>query len=199
MVAELRGKGYFQEGALGMSHTEAQMEFMLGRAAMITCGTWLPSEMRKQTPPGFHMDFFNAPVVRNGRGDPTITCSGVETWIVPKEAKHPDIGADFYKFMTSLPLARRFVVEKKNLMSVIGSDQVDLPRELASAAKCMRNAKEIWDTDILYWYPAMNRKVESAMAGLLSGELTPKQCVDAMERAAEETRTDPSVLKHKVE
>lgn len=199
MVAEIRDKGYFQKGALGMDHTSSQMEFVIGRAAMITCGTWLGAEMKDQMPAGFRLEFFKTPVLSSGKGDPSIVCSGVEQWIIPKGAKHPDESADFYKFIMSLDMAKKFVVEKKNLMSTVGSDDVQLPADLVTAAKCLRNAKETWDTDILYWYPAMNSKVESAMAGLLSAELSPKQCVDAMERAAEETRKDSSILRHKVD
>jgi len=52
-IAELRDKGYFEEGALGMSHTESQTEFVTDKAAMIPCGTWLHSEMSKSMPPDF--------------------------------------------------------------------------------------------------------------------------------------------------
>ncbi len=117
--------------------------------------------------------------------------------IIPKGAKHPDEAADFYKFVMSLDMAKKFVVQKRTLMSIIGSDDVELPKDLETAAKCMRNAKHTWDTDFLYWYPAMSNKVDSAMAGLLNGELTPKECVDRMEKAAEETRKDSSILRHK--
>ena len=37
---------HFQPGFQGMSHTEAQLEFFQGRAAMLFCGSWLFSEMR---------------------------------------------------------------------------------------------------------------------------------------------------------
>lgn len=47
MIAELKTKGFSQEGAVAMSHTESQTEFLNGRAAMIPCGTWLYSEIEK--------------------------------------------------------------------------------------------------------------------------------------------------------
>ena len=199
MVAEMRDKGYFQRGAMGMDHTGSQMEFMLGRAAMIPCGTWLGSEMKNQIPTGFHMDFFNAPIVPGGKGDPSITSTGVESWIIPKEAKHPDIAADFFKFMTSLKMAKQFVQRKNTLMTIIGSDEVKLGRDLVTPAKLIRNAKVTWDADYAQWYQAFGKETETAMASLLNGELTPKQCVDYMEKAAEKTRNDESLLKHTVE
>ena len=44
MTQELLEKGYFQDGALGMTHTESQLNFFKV-AAMIPCGTWLEAEM----------------------------------------------------------------------------------------------------------------------------------------------------------
>ena len=68
MCAEVRDKGYFEKGAMGMDHTGSQMEFVLGKAAMIPCGTWLGSEMKKQISPGFNMQFINPPVLAKGKG-----------------------------------------------------------------------------------------------------------------------------------
>ena len=198
MVAELRDKGYFQKGAMGMSHTESQMEFVLGRAAMIPCGTWLGSEMKRQIEPGFSMEFFNPPVMRDGKGDPSTTGTWVETWIVPKESKHPDIAADFFKFMTSLDMAKRFVAEKDTLMCIIGSDEVRLGPDLVAPARLIRKAKATWDADYANWYPSLGRETETAMAALLNGEMTPKQCVDYMERAAEKARKDKMRPRHRI-
>jgi len=172
------------------------MEFVLGRAAMIPCGTWLGSEMKKQIPPGFKMEYFNPPVLRDGKGDPSITSTGAETWIVPKEAKHPEIGADLFRFMTSLKMARKFVLQKQTLMSIKDSDLVKLPPDLVAAARCLRSAKATWDADYAEWYKAMNKEIEAAMAALLSGEVTPEECCERMEKAAEATRKDPSIPKH---
>lgn len=199
MIAELRAKGYFEKGAMGMDHTGSQMEFVLGKAAMIPCGTWLGSEMKKQMPKTFHMDFINPPVLANGKGDPSITYASVETWIIPSDAKHPDEAADFFKFMTSLKMAKQFVERKNTLMSIKGSDAVELPKDLVEPARLMREAKTTYSADYRDWYRTMGKDIESAMAALLNGSATPKQCVDQMEAAAERTRKDSSIPKHKME
>ncbi len=201
MIAELRDKGYFERGAMGLSHTESQMEFVLGRAAMIPCGTWLGSEMKNQIDhtPGFQMEYFNPPVLADGKGDPTIVSSGVETWIIPKAAKHPDEAADFYKFMTSLDMAKKFVVRKNTLMSIQGSDQVKLPPTLVAPAKCMAAASTTYGMDYSDWYRTMGKAIEEAMGSLISGEITPQQCVDRMEQAAAACRKDKAIPKHRAE
>jgi len=199
MVAELRDKGYFQKGAMGMSHTEAQMEFVLGRAAMIPCGTWLGSEMKDQLPAGFHMAFINPPVIEGGKGDPTITSAGVETWIIPADGKNHDLAADFFKFMTSLDMAKQFVIKKNTLMAIKGSDDQELPPDLVGAAECAAKASALWDADYANWYQTMRKDVESAMAALLNKEKTPEQALAAMEKLAQATAKDSSIPKHRVE
>lgn len=199
MVVEMRDKGYFQKGAMGMSHTESQMEFVLGRAAMIPCGTWLGSEMKNQLPKDFHMAFINPPVIKGGKGDPTITSAGVETWIIPSEAKHPDIAADLYKFMTSLDMAKKFVVRKNTLMAIKGSDQTKLPPDLVGAAQCAAKASALWDADYAMWYQTLRKDAESAMAALLNKELTPEECVKQMDAAAQRTAKDTSIPKHTIQ
>ena len=198
MVAELRDKGYFQKGAMGMSHTESQMEFVLGRAAMIPCGTWLGSEMKDQLPKDFHMAYFNPPVLKDGKGDPNIASAGVETWIIPKEGKNHDVAADFFKFMTSLDMAKKFVIKKNTLMAIVDSDKQDLPPGLVNAAACARKSPLLWDADYAMWYPTLRKDAESAMAALINKEMTPEQCIDALEKAAQKAAKDESLPKHAV-
>lgn len=197
MVKELKDKGYFQDGAMGMDHTGSQMEFVLGRAAMIPCGTWLGSEMKKQIPPGFHMAYMNPPMLAKGK-DGTATSTAIEYWIIPAKSKHPDIAADFFKYMSSLPKAKQFVEEKNTLMSIKSADEVKLPVDLVEPAKCARQAKVIWDADYRDWYRALGQETENAMADLLNGVATPQQFVDRMEKAAAETRGDKNIPKHKI-
>ena len=198
MVAELRDKGYFEKGAMGMSHTESQMEFVLGRAAMIPCGTWLGSEMRDQLPKGFHMAFINPPILKGGK-DPTATSAGVETWIIPADGKNHDLAADFFKFMTSLDMAKQFVIKKNTLMAIKGSDKQKLPPDLVGAAQCAAKASVLWDADYANWYPSLRKDAESAMAALLNREKTPEQALNAMEKAAQATAKDTTIPKHVVQ
>src|SRR5688500_2140708 len=62
---------YFQPGALGMSHTESQLQFFLGKTAMIPCGAWLKSEMLGKIPDGFELGCFNLPYVKGTKEDPS--------------------------------------------------------------------------------------------------------------------------------
>ncbi|CAN5711752.1 N-acetylglucosamine/diacetylchitobiose ABC transporter substrate-binding protein [soil metagenome] len=199
MIDELNKKGYLQKGASGMSHTESQTQFLNGKAAMIPCGTWLETEMKKVMPSGASVRYFLPPVAPDGKGDPTTVMIGVEPWMIPAGAKHPEAAVAFFRCMTSVPVARKFIEEKGTLMAVEGaSDGAKLPPSLEAPAEVFKNAKTVYADQVRSWYPAFGKEVEGAMTALLSGELTPQGFVDRCEAAAKKTREDSSIPKYKV-
>ncbi len=198
-VKQLMDLGYFQKGANGMSHTEAQMEFVTGRAAMIPCGTWLHSEMREQLPnEKFEMTFFLPPVLDGGKGDPTAVAIGIEPWVIPTDGKNRELAVDFYKYLTTPKKARQFVEEKGTLMAVKGSDEAKMPPYLEAPAAAFRAAKVTYSSEYAQWYPALGKASQDAMSALMTGEATPEQFVKRLEDAAEQARRDPNLVKHKV-
>lgn len=202
MIDELNQKGYLQKGAVGMSHTEAQMEFLLGKAAMVPCGSWISSEMSKQMaamPKPPKLEFFLPPSVEGGQGDPSAMLIGIEPWMVPTKAKNPTAAVELYRYMTSLKNARRFVEEKGTLMSIKGSDQeVKLPEVLVKPAEAFKNSKQIWSNQYRMWYPDFQKEIENALTAMLNKEITPEQFCDRVEAKAEATRKDDMITKHKL-
>jgi N-acetylglucosamine transport system substrate-binding protein len=198
MIRELADKGYFQTGATGLNHTESQMEFLRGKAAMIPCGSWLQAEMKDVMPKGAKLAFFLPPVADGGKGDASSLLIGIEPWMVPAKAKHPEAGIEFFKFMTSLEQAKAFVKEKGTLMAIKGSDEVEMDPTLKGAADAFKASKEVWAVQYRQWYPAFNKKLEDAMAALLNREITPEAFCDRAEAAAEECRKDSAIPKHKL-
>lgn len=196
MIEELGKKGYFQEGAMAMSHTEAQMEFLRGKAAMIPCGTWLESEMKNQTPPGFRMAFFLPPRVSGGKGDPTTLQVGIEPWTFPSKGRNTALAVDFFKYLTSKKKAHEFMLEKGTVTAIKGSDAGELPATLRAPAAALRNAKVTWTTNYAKWYKPLDKAGQDAMAGLLQGTVTPEQMVAALESTAAKVREDPNIPKH---
>lgn len=198
MIAELKTKGFFQEGATGLSHTQSQQAFLEGKAAMIPCGTWLYSEMKKTMPKGAAMEFMLPPVVSGGAGDPSAILIGIEPWMVPAQAKNKEGAIALFRYMTSLPVAQKFVEEKGTLMAIKGSDSGKLMPVLVKPSAAFKASKAVWSDQFRNWYPALEKEVENALTSLLNGELTPQAFCDRVEAAAEKTRKDDSITKHKV-
>lgn len=197
MMAELKAKGYFQNGATGMSHTESQTEFLLGKAAMIPCGTWLYAEMKDVWPKGAEAVFMLPPTLAAGQ-DTSNVCVGIEPWVIPSKAKNPVGGVNLYKEMTSVDNAVRFIEAKGTLMGIKGANEkAKLPPHLVEPARLFGESKAVWSPMFSIWYPKFKKALEGATSQLMNSEITPAQFADACEAAAEETRNDAKVMKHK--
>lgn len=199
MIRELSDKGFYQEGAVGLSHTESQTEFLNGHAAMIPCGTWLESEMKNVMRPGAKMRFMLPPVLKDGKGDPTALMIDIEPWMVPSAAKNPQAAIGFFKYMTSLPKAKEFVEQKGTLMAIKGSDQAKMPESLTAPAEAFRNSKTVFSFQARHFYKEMEKEIENALTSMVNGQITPEQFCDRAEAAAEKARKDESLPKRKVE
>ncbi|MBX3120210.1 MAG: extracellular solute-binding protein [Fimbriimonadaceae bacterium] len=198
MIDELNKKGYFEAGALSMKHTDAQAEFLLGKAAMIPCGTWLYAEMEKMIPPGVKMEFMLPPVVAGGKGDPTALAIKIEPWMIPAKAKNPKGAVSLFKYMTSVEKAKQFVEQKGTLMAINGSENAKLPEVLIVPAAKFSGAKAVWANQIAEYYKAFYEEIGNALTEMLNGKTTPEQFCERVEKKAEETRNDSDIKKRKV-
>ncbi len=195
LVQELRKKEYIPDKYMGLSHMESQMEFVAGDAAMIPCGTWLATEMKSKTPPGFDMGFIHYPMVEGGKGDPTaINCSG-EFWFVPTHAHYPEIGADILKLVTSLDMAKEFVRRKRAPMAVKGCEE-EAPPELQGAVEAIRRAHFIFTSRVAQWYPTFGAAYDEACGSIMTLSMTPEEAGAYLERAAAAQRQDRRMKRH---
>lgn len=194
MVAQLRDAGYFQSGATGMSHTDAQMEFLTGRAAMIPCGTWLYNEMRDVMPPNAKMAYMLPPVFTGGRGDASAVMIGVEPWLIPSNAKNPAGGMELLKYLTSPTVAARFVEEKGTLVAVNLESGAVYPDHLRPAAEAFNNSGYVYSLEFTGWYKTMWQGAQDAMSALLMGDVSPQEFARLCEAAADRARKDPDTV-----
>ena len=197
MMVELSDKGFFQDGCVSMTHTEAQQEFLNGKAAMVPCGSWLRSEMKDQIKPGAKLAFMLPPVIDGGKGDPTAMQVDIEPWMVPVKSKNPQLAIDFYKFMTSVDNAKAFVKEKGTLMTIKGGNDVDFPEELKAPAEALKNSKAVYSIKFRKWYDTFEKEVEDSITALVTKKLTAEQFVDRLEKAAAAVREDETIKKHR--
>ncbi len=198
MTYDMLVKGYFQEGALGMTHTESQVEFLQGRAAMIPCGTWLEAEMLDQIPDGFRMRMMQIPSV-NPDVDPNIVGTVVNYWMVPSEAKNPELGAEYLKLLFSIPNSEKWVKEKMSLTPIQGTGSVAESEALLSAVKVLESSSVAFIEPFLGWtpwYPTLGKVIDDGMAALLNRDISPQEYVDSIEKEAERIRKDDRIPKY---
>ncbi len=180
---------YFQKGAMGMTHTGAQQEFFLGRTAMIFCGAWLKSEMLGKIPDGFRLGAFNFPAVKGGKGDPNAVSFGSGYYFVMKHSRHPELGVDFLRFMTSRKMAGAFSRQRDIPTAIKGTAEGNLSSDLAEMAAILKSAKTTFGQAPGEGYPEMAQHWSDCRSKLLENDITPAECAKKLEAAANAVRT----------
>ena len=175
---------YFQPGNRGMSHTEAQMQFFLGRTAMVICAAWLKSEMMGKIPPDFELGQFPLPVPARGVADPQSLHVKFGYYLVFKNSPHPEEAVDFLRFMTSRRMAGLFCRQRDIPVAVRGVNEGNLSsdlRELAAIIEASRGAFGPLPGGVL---PEMEQCWNNVREALLAGKMTPEEASKALEAGA---------------
>ena len=180
---------YFQPGALGMSHTESQLEFFLGRTAMIFCGSWLKSEMMGKIPDGFRLGAFNLPIVRAGKADPNAINTGAGYYFVLKESAHPKEGVEFLRFMTSRPMAGLFAEMRDIAVAVKGSMEGRTSEDLQDLVDLTKRATTAYGTAPGEGYPEMDQYLNDIRFKIVNNQIEPAAAAAELEAAALTVRT----------
>lgn len=189
---------HFQRGALAMTHTESQLEFVNGRAAMVFCGMWLKNEMKKAIPSGFEMACFPVPPVEGGQGDlNAVYGGGAENFFILADAKHPKEAADFLKYLMSLKPAQDYIQRLDTLSPVRDSVRgLRISPELQSAVDVMDRSTRIFSDRLSGLYLEFNKgPLQDGLADLVAGRCTPEQFGQRLETAIEKVRRNPEIYK----
>lgn len=87
-------KGYLMDGTVAMSHTQAQTEFLNGKALFIPNGNWFEGEMKDAIPEkGFSFGFIAPPVFKEGQDRYATTM--IEQMYIPKDSKNVELAKKF--------------------------------------------------------------------------------------------------------
>lgn len=192
-------KKYFAPGWEGADHIESQMLLVLNKAAIVPCGSWLPSEMAEVTPPGVKLRAMMTPSFERPEGVLAIPVESDEStnFVIPAQAKHPELAAEFLKFMTSPEMVRIIVEKTGALVALKEAHRGLLSEAVLSAIEVLDQAEATYDyTNTIYkWYPTLNRALEDATSELLLGRIRPEEWAQKAEAAAEAVRQNPAIRK----
>lgn len=189
-IMDLKHRHFFQGGAIGMNHTESQMEMIVGRAAMIPCGTWIVSEMKDLLPPESELTFMKTPYFTNGKGDPTAVYVGTDGkgWCLPTKADQHDGAAEFYRYVSSPEKAAQFTEAKGSVTAIITEREPKMPRHLLGPYNAIRNANVTWSNSIGDWYTQLETEIETAFVDMYNELITPEQFCDRIEAHSQKFR-----------
>lgn len=99
-IAKIGTDGYLMEGTVALDHTQAQSEWLMGKALFHPNGSWVEGEM-KDAPreEGFKYGFCSAPAL-NADDDKYVNTQVEEMWI-PAAAKNVELAKEFMAFQYS--------------------------------------------------------------------------------------------------
>lgn len=200
-IQTMRDRGYFARNLIALSHTESQMEFINGKAAMISAGSWLENEMGDNWPADFNLTYMVTPGASKVGDDNFVVVVG-NLFGFPSAAKNKDwIGeflATYYSPASALRIAKEtavvispaMVAENADIRNVLGKSVVD----------SFMSANENRSLFMLYsiWYSEFYANYQNQLNALISGQINAEQFCENMEALAEGVRNDSSITKYSV-
>ncbi len=195
---ELYTNEYIMPGTEGLTHTEAQAEWLRGSAVFIPCGTWLENEMRELTPENFNMVVKPVPGAQDESTYASVMAWSGENFIVPSQAANPIGGMEFLRCLMSKENAKWFAQNVSAIMPVFGGTEgVELSSAVTSAIEIAEASGEAtfddqWDS----WYVPLMEEARDRTGDLLTGRVTPEQWIEAVQAKADEVKADPDIIKY---
>lgn len=165
--------GYFNEGANGISHSNARSAFMAQKAGMF----YLELEEFVTVNEEFqNFGFFQFPSGTGGQGDQNLLTGAPDGFMVYGKTEHPAEAIEFLKFVTSPEMGYEYVKQLGIPSSAVGAVTADNALPLVVEGVNAINSASgmaLWmDTD-------MNIKIVEVylpgMQALLTGSKTPEQ------------------------
>ncbi len=195
--ADISKNGYMLPGTVGMNHTESQSEMMLGKAAFITNGTWMESEMA-EAPREEGFEFAMAPTPSMKAGDTHYVLDSCEQFSIPAAAKNPELAKEFLRFLYSDESVKLFA-EKAGAVMATKTGR-ELAKDYISTATY--NMYGIYDepntASLIMNFEALpenckinvSDEVFNPMISLFNGEITAEEWAEGVEAAFAQIRAD---------
>ncbi|MFE9690768.1 N-acetylglucosamine/diacetylchitobiose ABC transporter substrate-binding protein [Micromonospora sp. NPDC005806] len=193
---------YILDGSAGLDHIQSQTAWCQGKAAFVSCGSWLESEQAKVTPAGFNMTIAPTPSLGSGDKLPFEALRGTagEPFIVPAKAKNVAGGLEYFRVMLSKKGAQDFTKKVSSLTVVAGTTEgIELPFGLSTVVKALEaSGSNGFNWVYNNYYRKLERELVDAACGeFFSGRSTPAAFLDACQKGADSIAQDSSIKKYK--
>lgn len=193
---------YILDGSSGLDHKQSQTAWCQGKAAFISCGSWLESEQKDVTPAGFNMTIAPTPSLGSGDKLPFEAIRGTagEPFMVPAKARNLAGGLEYFRTMLSKKGAQDFTKKVASLTVVAGATEgVELPHGLTTVVKAL-DASGANGFNWVYnsFYRKLERNLVDAACGeFFSGRIGPAEFLDQCQKGADSIAQDSSIKKYK--
>ncbi|NPV87813.1 MAG: extracellular solute-binding protein [Anaerolineae bacterium] len=175
----------FQNGFLGATWPDEQVEMASEKAAMDLMGQWAPGAFKDASVDkkglGDKLGWFPFPMVEGGAGDPADALGGGNGFVIGKNA--PPEAVDFLKYISSVESQIAQAKIGLSVPVVKGAEVGLTDPSLIAVQKGAAAAKyfQLYYDQALP--PAVGSVVNDSVQGLFAGTLTPQQAAQAIEDA----------------
>ncbi|MDO5662503.1 MAG: N-acetylglucosamine/diacetylchitobiose ABC transporter substrate-binding protein [Brachybacterium sp.] len=202
-IQEAVDAGYFLSGGAGITHTEAQSEWVTGSAVMYPSGSWIENEQRGITPDDYEMTGAPVPLLGSDAQMPLEAIHGTagEPFFVPSDAANGAGGLEFLRIMLSKEQAQNFSELTSSPTVVADTIPEDAfgSTALASVNQMINDAGENTFTfNFVDWY-GFGPQTVTQWTEFLSGDISAEQLREQQQAMIDEVREDDSVEKFDVE
>lgn len=130
-------KDYLMPGTVALNHTQAQTEFLQGKALFIPNGDWFEGEMvDAPREDGFEFGFMAPPVFE--AGDQRYAQTSFEGLFIPKDAKNPELAKEFLKYQYQDEIVKLNAEKASGVLAVKNGAELArdfVPESIYNAAK----------------------------------------------------------------
>lgn len=190
---QIATKDYLLKGTVAMTHTQAQTEFLQGKALFIPNGNWFEGEMKDAIPKeGFSFGFMAPPVFR--AGDTRYEAVMIEQMYIPSKAKNKELAKEFLKYQYRDDMVKLNAEKAQAIVPIKGS--IDMAKEFIpkSNYECFKpleqNVKPI--TMGFKAVPGsevnMRKEVFNPLSSVMNKELTAEKWAERLETSSTKCR-----------
>ena len=194
--------GYFMKGGAGIKHTEAQTQWVQGKAVLYPSGSWIENEQRGVTPEGYEMTGTPVPLLASGSKMPLETIHGTagEPFLVPAQGKNVAGGLEFLRVMLSKEQAKNF--SKITSSPTIVKDTLPEDAFGSTALKSVNHMIKGAGENIIQWnFPDWydtGKNFKPLWTSFLNGDITADQLREKPQGEFDKIRNDSSIQKFDV-
>ncbi len=191
--------GYIMEGTAALTHTDAQAQWLQGKAVFLPCGSWLSNEMKGLIPEGFQMTVQASPSLTTEDTLPqtAIQAAPTEDFIVFSQGKNIQGGKEYLRLLFSQEAAAFFAENVQSLTSVAGvGEGVDLGTAFNAALAADQAAgDDKFVARYAAWYADLNDESKNQFSLLMTGQASVDEVAQALQDLANQIRDDDSIPK----
>lgn len=160
-MEEFARKDFFHPGTVSFDHTQSQMEFLQGKAAMITNGTWIANEMKDVVPSDFDWGFMPFPGNNKGQKQVVLSRFGPDGFIWKNKPElNKKWAKEFNLWLLNLQLQK--ILAKNGAMPIRNDYPLTDDMQISPSLKVAMETIREKDIQVLYNAGQTARTIQNA-------------------------------------